>query len=215
MDGRHLECWSLLAAMAEVTERVEIGPMVSAIGYRNPNLLADMARTVDHVAGGRVVLGIGAGWNERDYEEYGFEYGTAPARLRDLDRDLPVIRARLDRLDPPPVRKMPILVGGGGEKVTLRIAAQHADIWHTYADAETFAHKISVLRDWCDRVGRDFDEIEISTTINYPEERDPDTLAPLGITRMLAVTRGPAYDLAPIRELLEWRNRLEAQSASA
>ena len=212
-DGKHFECWSLLAAMAEATEGAELGALVTCNSYRNPNLLADVARTVDHISGGRLIFGIGSGWFQRDYDEYGYEFGTAPSRLRDLDRNLPIIKERWSRLNPPPTRRIPILIGGGGEKVTLRITARYADIWHGFADTETMRHKNTVLDDWCAQVGRDPAEIERSTTLRpYSLEQAEEFLA-LGITHFVLSTEGPDFDVGPLRELLAWRDRLNRAAA--
>ena len=205
--GAHLDNWTALGAMAEVTRRVEIGCLVAANSYRNPNLLADMARTLDHISDGRFILGIGSGWNQRDYEEYGYEFGTPASRLRDLDRDMPVIMDRLAKLNPGPLRNpFPILIGGSGEKVTLRIVAQYATIWNGQGEPEELAHKNKVLDEWCGKVGRDPQEIERSAQIFGPQLDRLDDYLAAGITHLIGESPGPDYDLSSLRKLIAWRD---------
>jgi probable F420-dependent oxidoreductase len=207
LDGTHLDNWMALGAMAEVTERVQIGCLVTAIGFRNPNLLADMARTLDHLSDGRAILGVGSGWSQRDYDAYGFEFGTAASRLKDLDREMPVIIERLARLNPPPIQSpFPILIGGGGEKVTLRIVAQYATIWNGQGEPEVLARKNQILDEWCARVGRNPAEIERSAQIFGPQLDRLDDYLAAGITHFIAASPGPDYDLTDLDKLLAWRD---------
>ena len=201
----------MLGAWAEQTSRIEIGALVSCNSYRNPELLADMARTVDHISEGRLILGIGSGWMKKDYDEYGYEFGTAGSRLDDLAAALPRIEARWAKLNPAPTRRIPILIGGGGEKKTLRLVAQHADIWHGFTNAETYPHKAEVLDGHCAAVGRDPSTVERSSGV---EGRDADTvvanaeaLAALGVTLLTVGCDGPDYDLGPAEALIRWRDR--------
>jgi probable F420-dependent oxidoreductase len=199
-DADHFEGWTLLAAMAVETRRARIGMLVGCNSYRNPELLADMARTIDHLSGGRAYLGIGAGWFERDYAEYGYEFGTPASRLADLKAALPRMRERLARLRPAPLGPLPILVGGGGEKVTLRLTAQYADAWNTFGPAEHFAHKSAVLDRWCESIGRDPAEIERTVCVNPGEEVDG--LLDAGATHVIVMVGHP-FDLDPVAALLE------------
>ena len=209
-DGAHFECWTMLGAWAEQTSRIEIGALVSCNSYRNPELLADMARTVDHISGGRLILGIGSGWFQRDYDEYGYDFGTAGSRLDDLAAALPRIEARLAKLNPAPTRRIPILIGGLGEKKTLRMVAQHADIWHAFADPEAYRAKAAILDGHCEKVERDSATIERSSGLrgNDPDKlvADAEALADLGVTLMTVDCNGPDYDLEPVKALIRWRD---------
>ena len=209
-EGAHYECWTMLGAWAEQTSRVEIGALVSCNSYRNPELLADMARTVDHISEGRLILGIGSGWKQKDYDEYGYDFGTVGSRLDDLAEALPRIKSRLAKLNPAPTRDIPILIGGQGERKTLRLVAEHGDIWHGFTNAETYPVKAEVLGRHCFDVARDPATVERSSGV---EGRDADTivanaetLAGLGVTLLTVGCDGPDYNLGPAEALVRWRD---------
>jgi probable F420-dependent oxidoreductase len=205
-DGKHFECWTMLGAWAEATSRVEIGALVTCNAYRNPELLADMARTVDHISGGRLILGIGAGWFRRDFDEYGYDFGTAGSRLADLAAALPRIRQRWARLNPAPTRAIPVLVGGGGERKTLRYTAEHADIWHGFGGPDVIARKSRILDGHCADLGRDPATIERSCGVQAPPERVGAALRAAGVTLFTVGIGGPDYDLGLLRQWIAWRD---------
>jgi probable F420-dependent oxidoreductase len=209
-EGRHYEGTTSLAAMAAVTQTAQIGALVICNSYRNPQLLADVHRTIDHISGGRAILGIGAGWFQKDYDEYGYEFGTIGDRLRALGRDLPLIRERLGKLNPPPVRDIPILIGGGGEKVTLKLVAEHAQVWHAFGDVDAYRHKADVLAGHCAAIGRDPGEIEHAwgTRPGTPLIDEAPALYEAGVRQFIVSAGGPDFDLGPLRELVAWRDSL-------
>jgi probable F420-dependent oxidoreductase len=211
-DGRHFECWTILSAMAEITSRVEFGALVTCNSYRNPDLLADMSRTIDHISGGRLILGIGSGWFERDYREYGYDFGTAGGRLDNLAEALPRIERRLGKLNSPPTRHIPVLIGGGGEKKTLRLVARHADAWHSFGDPEVVARKVRILDGWCAQESRDPAAIERSVGVQTrPDELGP-ALHDLGVRMFTMGLNGPDFDLGPVRDWLDYRDEVNARS---
>jgi len=211
-DGKHFEGLTALTALAASTERARIGGLVFCNSYRNPQLLANAHSTIDQLARGRVILGIGAGWFQRDYDEYGYEFGTAPDRLRALRRDLPLMKQRLAKLNPPSAGPMPFLVGGAGEKVTLRLVAEHAQMWHSFGDAEAYEKKSAILAEHCAKVGRDPSEIERVWGGGDRTAELADSLADAGVHELAVGIGGDGsdYDLGQLRELIQWRDRRNA-----
>jgi F420-dependent oxidoreductase-like protein len=170
------EAFTLLAALSQQTERIRLGQLVTCSTYRNAGLLAKEAAGVDVMSGGRLILGLGAGWFEREYQAYGYEFLAPRERLRVLEETVTVVRRLWTEetvsfdgtylhfdgayCDPKPLQQLPeIWIGGGGEQVTLRIAAEHADKTNWQVGLEQFVHKSDVLRGHCERSGRDFDSI--------------------------------------------------------
>jgi probable F420-dependent oxidoreductase len=199
-EGEHFEAWSLLAAMAVDTSSARIGPLVTNYEYRNPDLLADMARTVDHLSGGRLVLGLGAGWVERDYTEYGYPFRGAGTRIRELGDAVTRIRRRLAKLNPPPLGPIPLLIGGEGEKVMLGVVATHADHWNTMA--WRFVAASRSLDTWCERVGRDPRSIRRSCFITDPAQLDMlDDLLAAGADEIIIQLYDP-FPMEPVVDLL-------------
>ena len=189
-NGPILEGWMTLAAWAQATRRIRIGLMVSANTFREPALTAKMATTLDHISGGRAILGIGAAWFEAEHVAYGLPFGSgAPERLRWLREALPVVRGMLSgetpsstgeryhikavRNLPAPVQpRLPLLIGGGGEKVTLRLVARYADACNIGGGIDSVRHKEAILQEHCRALGRDDREIERTTIVGAVVIRD-------------------------------------------
>ncbi len=208
------EAWTMMAAYAAATSRIRLGQMCSCMSYRNPAYLAKVAATVDVVSGGRVEMGIGAGWYEHEWRAYGYGFPDAPTRLRRLREGVEIFRqmwtqgratyaGREYQVDGAicaprplqgtavpgsPANGIPMWVAGGGEKVTLRIAARYADYTNFFGSPRGFAAKSEVLRGHCDAVGRDYDEIVRSVNVNVfvgENEADLDARLERHVQRMI------------------------------
>lgn len=171
LDQPVFECWSVLAGLAATVPRVRIGAMVTGNTYRHPAVLAKMAATVDHISGGRLVVGLGAGWQENEHRRYGLPLGTAGERLARLEEACRVVKGLLHEerttvqgryyqvsdapCEPKPVGPVPLMIGGNGEKVTLRIVARHADEWNGGGSPDQIRRLCGVLDGHCEAVGRD------------------------------------------------------------
>jgi probable F420-dependent oxidoreductase len=206
-DGPHFEGWTTLAAIGAKTTRATIGCLVLSMSYRNPAHLSQMAKTLDHATNGRLILGLGAGWAERDYNEYGYEFGTAGDRLRNLERGIGIIKERWAKDPPQPLNggAVPILIGGGGEKVTLRITAQHADLWNGFGPFDTFARKNAILDEWCAKVGRDPRAIERTVRIDPPEFDRIDDYIGIGVTHFICGGNAP-FEFEDLKRLIALRD---------
>jgi len=174
------ECWTTIAAISQLTSRIKLGQMVGCCSYRNPALLAKITSTVDVVSGGRLNWGIGAGWYENEYRSYGYEFPKPAQRIRMLEETVEIVKRmwteptatfkgdhfEVNRAycDPKPLQQPhpPVLIGGGGEQLTLRVVAKHANCSNFGGNPDQFAHKVEVLKSHCASVGRDFDDIQLT-----------------------------------------------------
>jgi F420-dependent oxidoreductase-like protein len=182
--GAKLEGWATLAALAPLTSRVRLGLLVAANTFRNPGLTAKLATTLDHLSGGRFILGLGGGWFEREHEAFGLDFGSGfGERLDRLEESIDLVERLLagervthegrfysfrDALcEPRPVQaRLPILIGGSGREKTLRTTARHADLWNGYGEPEAIAETSAVLRERCEEIGRPFGSIDRTVTMN-------------------------------------------------
>ena len=193
-----LEAWTMVSALAAITERVEIGTLVTPAGMRNPAHLGKVIATADNIAGGRVIAGLGGGWMPREFTDFGVPFLSTGQRLGQLRETVELLKRMWDEEEdevtyhgeyvttdnvvcqPKPPRKIPVLIGGAGEKVTLKLVAQHADIWNNLAGHQAnLAHKMEVLKRHCDDVGRDPGEIVASQQCLVTIAADEASAAPM------------------------------------
>jgi F420-dependent oxidoreductase-like protein len=228
-DGPVLECWSVLSALAAGTEHLRLGSLVAGNLYRHPAVLANAAATIDHISGGRFIVGLGAGWQRNEHAAYGIDLLDVGPRLDRFDEACAVINGLLGQArttfvgtsyqitdapcDPKPVQShLPLLIGGSGEKRTMGIVARHADEWNAWGTAEDFRRRTPLLAAHCDAVDRDPATIARSTqALVYlstneewlaPLRRDPSARARLLGTPAELVEQVAAYDAVGVDELI-------------
>jgi probable F420-dependent oxidoreductase len=205
-DVNNFEAWTALATWGEITIRPDIGLLVTGSGYRNPDLLADMARTVDHISGGRLILGLGSGWYEKDYAVYGYDYPTLGERMKVFAEGLARIEHRLANLTPPPVRDIPILIGGSGERKTLPLVGRYADIWHSFEPLDDFRRKNDMVKRLADEAGRDESRIERAVAWESPAASDEYRKEGVSLFTTEIKPTHAGYDLDVLKEMIAWRD---------
>jgi F420-dependent oxidoreductase-like protein len=228
--GPCFEGWTLLAALAAETSRVEVGVLVTGNTYRHPAVLAKMGATVDHTSGGRLIMGLGAAWFEMEHAAYGIPFYTTAERIHRSDEAAEIIKRLWTEkqttfegkyyqlkdayCEPKPVRqpRPPLMMGGSGEKLMLRVIAKHADQWNTFGPPAVFRHKISVLGEHCAAVGRDPGEIEVSWAgLMYVTDSSEEKEAV--VRRMAAAFSAPVEQVEPgllVGTAQEIRDRINA-----
>ena len=234
-NGPCMEAWVTLSALAQATSRIRIGSMVNGMHFRHPAITANMAASLDIISGGRLYLGLGAGWQEQEASSYGLDLGTMTERMDRFDEGVEVIvrllaqettdfegehyRLSQARCEPKPIQRpqLPIAIGGGGEKRTLKTVARWAQWWDgLMADPEEWKHKHEVLTDHCEAIDRDPTEITCSVHVGYARGDDPEALADaaaerfqVGVDVVVFSMRSP-YDVSMIEPLA---NALAAQES--
>jgi len=226
------EGWMLLAGYAAATERLRLGLLVGAVPFRNPGLIAKTVTTLDHISGGRAILGLGAAWFDVEHRAHGIDFGSSVGeRLDWLDEALGIIRPvlngeevthagphyRTDHLRQAPLpiqRQLPIMVGGSGEKKTLRTVARYADIWNAMGPAEFLRHKDEVLRQHCAEIGRDESEIERTVSAKVVIRDDPKEAwrvweAQMGHNKTDPASEDERWIGTPEMVAAEWRSRAD------
>lgn len=218
-DEPFIEGWTVLSALAATTSRIRLATLVSSVAFRNPAHLAKIAAGVDLISRGRLTLGLGAGWFEEEYRQYGWEFPPRPAiRIRQLEEATRLILAMWSRprttfdgryfhtkdaiLEPKPVKRPPVLIAGGGEQLTLRVVARLADACNVGGDPDTVRHKFDVLRRHCETEQRDYDTIERTNIVSFLIARDEAALAAKQQRLDMAKFNGVAGTVARITDVV-------------
>lgn len=206
-SGPCFEAWTMLGAWAEQTSRIALGVSVSGNTYRNPNLLVDMARTLDHLSGGRAILGIGSGWFMKDHVEYGFDFPEPQDRLRNLRKTLETIDHRLPLLNPRPIQpRLPVMIGNGGDRKPPEMVARHADIWMDFKPLDQVAAYNAALDEECLNTGRSPATIERGIAVAPSDLDRVDDYLDAGCTLFMVRYSGPVFDLRKIGDWVAWRD---------
>lgn len=216
-SGPCYEGWIALTALAAATKNVEVGTLVTGNTYRNPAVLAKMGATLDHTSGGRLIMGIGAAWFELEHNAYGIPFYTVGERIRRFEEACQIIKSLWTEKqttfagkyyqlkdaygEPKPLRRPhpPLMIGGSGEKLMLKVIAKYADQWNTFGSPELFKHKLEILRAHCATIGRNVDEIEVAwggatLVTDSPEEK-------AALVNMMSRMWGEPYEAAERRVL--------------